>query len=103
MKYKEGTYTYKNHNFYTISVSLPKTTLLVVGNDKGYFMCGALDVKLFDSKPHLKERKVLCGRAMKVKTLEQLVEAPLYEVTEACEELGITHGMQVKDALLLLT
>ncbi|MBV6713959.1 hypothetical protein KV564_09865 [Paenibacillus chitinolyticus] len=29
-----------------IEVKLPKTTLLVVTTDKGYIMCGALDVPL---------------------------------------------------------
>ena len=30
------------HTFLSISVTLPKTNLLVVTSDKGYIMCGAL-------------------------------------------------------------
>ncbi len=89
--------------YYKIRVSLPKTNLLVVGNDIGYFMCGALDVGIFDSKPHLQKREVVCGRALGVKTLEELLEAPLYEVSLACFKYGITREMKVRDALIRLT
>ena len=34
-------------------------------------MCGALDVEIY------KDREVLCGKAVKVKTLEQLLNAPI--------------------------
>ncbi len=98
----KNTIDIEGKNFYTVEVKLPKTTLLVVGNDKGYFMCGALDVAIFDSKPHLQARKVICGRALGVKTLEQLVDAPLESVTLAAKEMGIDVGVKVRDALLLL-
>lgn len=85
------------HTFLSISVRLPKTNLLVVTSDKGYIMCGALDVALLNEK--LKDRKVIAGRAVGVKTIEQLLEAPLESVTIEAENLGITAGMSGKDAL----
>lgn len=85
------------HTFLSISVRLPKTNLLVVTSDKGYIMCGALDVALLNEK--LKERKVIAGRAVGVKTIEQLLEAPLESVTIEAENLGITAGMSGKEAL----
>lgn len=88
--------------FYAYRVELPKTTLLVVGNEIGYFMCAALNVEVFDSKPHLIARKVVCGNASGVKTIDELINAPLTRVTLAAKELGIFEGMIVKDALLLL-
>lgn len=84
--------------FLSISVQLPKTNLLVVTSDKGYIMCGALDVALLNEK--LKDRKIIAGRAVGVKTIEQLLCAPLESVTFAAEEIGITKGMIGKDALL---
>ncbi len=36
-----------NYTFIAVSVKLPKTNLLAVMSDKGYIMCGALDVGLF--------------------------------------------------------
>lgn len=85
------------HTFLSVSVTLPKTNLLVVSSDKGYIMCGALDVALLNEK--LKDRKVIAGRAVGVKTIEQLLEAPLESVTYEAENLGITKGMLGKDAL----
>ena len=86
------------HTFLAISVQLPKTNLLVVANDKGYIMCGALDVSLLNEK--LKDRKILAGRAVGVKTIDELLESPLESITYEAEEHGITVGMLGKDALL---
>jgi len=86
------------HTFLSISVRLPKTNLLVVTSDKGYIMCGALDVALLNEK--LKDRKVIAGRAVGVKTIDQLLEAPLESVTIEAENLGISAGMSGKEALL---
>ncbi|MBX9974194.1 YunC family protein [Cytobacillus firmus] len=86
------------HTFLSVSVQLPKTNLLVVTNDKGYIMCGALDVALLNEK--LKDRKVIAGRAVGVKTIEQLLNAPLESVTYEAEELGIVKGTIGREALL---
>ncbi|MBB4826260.1 uncharacterized protein YunC (DUF1805 family) [Sporosarcina luteola] len=84
--------------FTAVTVQLPKTTLLTVSNDNGYIMCGALDVGLLNNV--LAERKIVAGRAVGVKTIEQLLEAPLESVTREAEERGIRTGMTGKDALL---
>lgn len=86
------------NTFLAVTVLLPKTTLLVVTSAKGYIMCGALDVDLLNEK--LKDRNVIAGRAVGVKTIEQLLNAPLESITFGAEELGIYKGMIGKDALL---
>lgn len=86
------------HTFFAVTVKLPKTTLLTVSNEKGYIMCGALDVGLLNDK--LKDRKIIAGRAVGVKTIQQLLEAPLESVTLEAETLGIHKGMIGKEALL---
>ena len=86
------------HTFLAVTVLLPKTTLLSVSNDKGYIMCGALDVGLLNEK--LKDRKIIAARAVGVRTIEQLLNAPMESVTVEAESLGITKGMIGKDALL---
>jgi len=78
-------------------VKLPKTTLLSISTDNGYIMCGALDVGLLNDK--LKDRAIIAGRAVGVRTLEDLMDAPLESITHAAEALGITVGMRGKDAL----
>ncbi|MCZ0756319.1 YunC family protein [Anoxybacillus sp. J5B_2022] len=87
-----------NYPFTAISVQLPKTNLLVVTSDKGYIMCGALDVALLNEK--LKDRGIIAARAVGVRTIEQLLESPLESVTVAAEQIGITVGMKGKEALL---
>ncbi|MGN7454605.1 YunC family protein [Paenibacillus pasadenensis] len=82
-----------------VEVKLPKTTLLAVTTDKGYIMCGALDVALFDSNPKLKERGVLAARAVGVRTLQELLDAPLESVTEAAQAAGLSVGMTGIDAV----
>ncbi|WP_242216590.1 YunC family protein [Bacillus cereus group sp. BfR-BA-01380] len=86
------------HTFIAVSVQLPKTNLLAVMSDKGYIMCGALDVALLNEK--LSDRGILAGRAVGVRTIEQLLEAPLESVTIEAERLGITAGTIGKEALL---
>ncbi|MED4599887.1 DUF1805 domain-containing protein [Paenibacillus validus] len=83
-----------------IEVKLPLTTLLAVTTDKGYIMCGALDVDLLNRK--LKERGIIAGRATGVRTIEELLESPLESVTYKAEELGITPGMKGSDAVALM-
>ncbi|ANE48474.1 hypothetical protein SY83_21770 [Paenibacillus swuensis] len=81
-----------------IEVKLPKTTLVVVTTDKGYIMCGALDVALLNER--LRDREIIAGRALGVKTLEDLLEAPLESVTHTAEAHGIVKGMQGREAIL---
>jgi uncharacterized protein YunC (DUF1805 family) len=87
--------------FTQVEVKLPKTNLLVVSNEIGYIMCGALDVDLLSDK--LYERQIVAGRAVGVKTIEELLEAPLDKVTIASNEKhGWKEGMNCKEALLRL-
>lgn len=81
-----------------IEVYLPKTTLLTISTDNGYIMCGALDVGLLNER--LKDRGIIAGRAVGVKTLDQLLNSPLESVTLEAEQLGITAGMSGREALL---
>ncbi|MFD7522793.1 MULTISPECIES: YunC family protein [Paenibacillus] len=80
-----------------IEVKLPKTTLLVVTTDKGYIMCGALDVALLNER--LSDRQIIAARATGVKTIGELLDAPLESVTHTAEEIGIFAGMTGRDAV----
>jgi len=81
-----------------VEVKLPKTTLLAVTTERGYIMCGALDVGLLNDR--LKDRNIIAGRAVGVKTLTELLEAPLESVTHEADAIGIHPGMMGKDAIL---
>ncbi len=80
-----------------VEVKLPKTTLLAVSTDIGYIMCGALDVGLLNDK--LGDRKIIAGRAVGVRTLEELIAAPLESVTHEAAARGIVPGMTGLEAL----
>ncbi len=80
-----------------VEVKLPKTTLLAVTTDKGYIMCGALDVGLLNDQ--LADRKIIAGRAVGVRTLEQLLAAPMESVTHEAKALGIEPGMSGLEAI----
>ncbi|MCO7127314.1 DUF1805 domain-containing protein [Sporolactobacillus shoreicorticis] len=90
-------FTIDGNLYQGISVSLPKTTLLVITGKNGYIMCGALDVNLLNDK--LADRNVLAGKAVGVRTLDDLLHAPLAEVTIGAEKLGIHAGTIGLDAL----
>ena len=89
--------------FTAVSVELPKTTLLTISNEVGYIMCAALDVDIFNEIPKLMERKVIAGRAIGVRTIEQLLEAPLEKITDASKEYGWSEGMTGREALLRIS
>ncbi|RYL95910.1 DUF1805 domain-containing protein [Sporolactobacillus sp. THM7-4] len=84
--------------FTGVTVQLPKTTLLAIANDTGYIMCGALDVRLLNDK--LADRRIVAGKAVGVRTLDELLRAPLAEVTFEAETKGIVKGMSGREALL---
>lgn len=90
----------EGETFIAVTLKLPKTNFMAVMNDVGYIMCGALDVALLNEK--LKDRKIVAGRAVGVRTIDQLLHAPLESVTLEAEQLGITVGTIGKDALLMM-
>lgn len=83
-----------------VEVLLPKTTLIAITAGDGYIMCGALDVRLLNER--LSDRRIVAGRAVGVRTLGQLLEAPLESVTRAAETMGITAGMKGIEAVRLM-
>ena len=88
----------KGNIFTAVTVQLPKTTLLTISNNLGYIMCGALDVGLLNAK--LADRKIIAGRAVGVRTIADLLNAPLESVTYEAENIGIKAGMTGEEALL---
>ncbi|GGE48488.1 hypothetical protein GCM10011391_29130 [Pullulanibacillus camelliae] len=87
--------------FTAVTVQLPKTNLMAVYSDKGYIMCGALDIAFFNEK--LADRGIIAGKAVGVRIIDQLLSAPLDSVTLAAEKCGIKAGMIGRDALLKMS
>ncbi|MDB5083528.1 MAG: hypothetical protein JWN30_414 [Bacilli bacterium] len=93
-------YTIDNHKVIGIHVTLPKTNLLAFSTDIGYIMCGALDIQLLNEK--LASREIVAARAVGVRTLDELLEAPIESSTVSAEKLGIHPGVSGRDALRLM-
>jgi len=94
--------TIDGYEFISYEVFLPKTTLLVVTNDVGYIMCAAVDIDFFNNTPKLNSRKIVAGRAEGVRTIEELLNAPMAKITTAAKEIGIEEGTIGRDALILM-
>ncbi len=92
--------TIENHQFIATEVILPKTHLIAIHCNSGYIMCGALDVHLLNTR--LKDRHIIAARAVGVKSVKELLEAPLESVTDEAISIGVTTGMKGSDALLLM-
>jgi len=80
-----------------IEVELPRTRLVVVATDKGYIMCGALDVGLLSTQ--LRERGIVAARAVGVRSIDELLAAPVESLTPAAEALGVRVGMAGSEAI----
>jgi len=80
-----------------IEVKLPKTTLVIVTTKSGYIMCGALDIGLLNHK--LRDRQIIAARAVGVRTIEELLDAPLESVTHTAESYGIVPGTKGREAI----
>ncbi|MBY7143994.1 DUF1805 domain-containing protein [Virgibacillus sp. NKC19-3] len=90
--------------FTAVRVELPKTNLLMISNDVGYIMCAALDVDFFNENEKLRKREVIAGRAEGVRTIDELLNAPLAKITDASKEIyGWEEGMTGKDALVKIS
>lgn len=80
-----------------VHVALPKTNLLAITCEQGYIMCGALDVRLLNEK--LANRGIIAGRAVGVRSFEDLLNAPLESVTIEAIKHGIVPTMSGRQAL----
>lgn len=91
-----------NKEFWTLEVKLAKTTLIMVGNNKGFIMCGALNVSIYNTE-RMRERKVICANVLGVKSVEDMLDGYINDTTLEAYKIGIRQGMSVREALSLLS
>lgn len=75
-----------------LMVELHNTTLLLLEGYDAFFMCGALDTAVYQN------REVVCGKAVGVKTLDDLYDAPIKDCSNYAKHIGIIPGMSVYEA-----
>lgn len=81
-------------------VELPKTRVLSISTEKGYVMCGVLNVPELD-RIH-PERRIIAARVIGVREIEHLLHAKVVEATDEAKKLGIKEGMTGKEALEMM-
>ena len=83
--------------FKGIELELSKeSNLLVITGDKGYIMCGYLNINTAQ-----KRNDVACI-VTGVKTIEDILNSNIVALTAKAQELGISMNMPVKKALEIL-
>ncbi|MCM1131530.1 MAG: DUF1805 domain-containing protein [Roseburia sp.] len=92
MKIKQGVFNRNGLELNSVEIELEGTTLIMLEGYGAFFMCGALDVDIY------KDREVLCGKAVKVKTLDDLFNATIFDSTKYAKSLGIVPGLKVYEA-----
>ena len=78
-------------------IPLPGAPLLVARGEKGFVMCGYLDVKVAD------KFGTAAAVVRGVKTIDDLMEKSVTDVSAAAKELGVKPGMTGREALQRLS
>lgn len=97
MQIKQGFINKEELELKYVEVNLKNTTLLLIEGYESFFMCGALDPSVY------KDREVICGRAFGVKTIEELLNANLVEISNYAFKQGLNVGMTVYEAFKKLS
>jgi uncharacterized protein YunC (DUF1805 family) len=95
MQIKEITSDGKNYQAFEGEIA-PGTNLVFIKGDKGFVMCGYLNLETAEK---LKNIAVL---AVGVKTADDMLNAVVANATSYARALGISAGMPVREALAKL-
>ncbi len=76
-----------------IKIELGNAPLLLIKAEKGFVMCGFLNVSAADSVGEA------AARVSGVNSFEEVLEARIVEATEKAKGLGITEGLTGREAL----
>jgi len=71
----------------------PRTNLVFIKGEKGFIMCGYLNLETAEKFQNI------AAVATGVKTVSDMLNAVVVKSTSYAQELGITAGMPVKEAL----
>lgn len=77
-----------------VRIPLDGAPLILIKGNKGFIMCGLLNVEAADSL------NMVCARVSGVTSFEEILEKPVVEVSQAARALGIEPGMSGREALM---
>lgn len=73
-----------------ISVSVPQVKLMMIKTEKGFIMCGALDIEILDS--FHPERHIIAAKLMGVRNFNDMMEGKIHSATLEAQKIGIKAG-----------
>ncbi len=76
-----------------IKVELPNAPFLMIKGDKGFIMCGYLDIKAAE------KLKDVAAKIKGVSDFVDILDGEITDVTTEAEKLGILKGMKGREAL----
>jgi uncharacterized protein YunC (DUF1805 family) len=76
-----------------LNFEMQKYALLVIRADKGFLMCGYLNINAAEDLGDT------AAKVKGVKSFEDMLKAQVVEVTEMARELGVEPGMTGREAL----
>jgi len=83
----------KNGTALGIKVDLPKAPIVIITAQKGFAMCGYLNMESVNKTGEV------AVRVTGVKTFDDVLEARVANVSDKARELGIAEGITARDAL----
>ena len=102
LRVKKGKIRYSNVRLNTVDIDMDNTSLLIIEGYNAFAMCGALNVDVYNSEKMI-DRKVICMRAVGVRTIEALLDAKIESCSNYAEQKGIKKDMLVRDAFEILS
>jgi len=80
-----------------VEIELPNAPpLVLIRGDEGFVMCGYLNINVAESLG------LIAARVTGVRSVEEMLEKDIGEVTSKAESRGIHRGLKVREVLKLL-
>lgn len=102
MRVKKGNIKYSNVRLKYVDIDMDNTSILILEGYNAFAMCGALNVDVYNTEKMI-DRKVICMRAVGVRTIEALLDAKVESCSDYAKSKGIQKDMLIKDAFEILS
>ena len=102
LKIKKGKIRENNLKLNYVDIDMDNTSLLIIEGYNAFAMCGALNVDVYNSEKMI-DRKVICMRAVGVRTIEALLDSKIESCSNYAKTIGIEKDMLVRDAFEILS
>lgn len=85
-----------NKSFMAYQIPTQNTSILIISGKKGFLACAYVNIEVAN------KRNDVCALVTGVKNFDDMLNAKIFNLSEAAKDAGIKEGMQGKEALLLM-